>query len=319
MLVQEARHVAGLRPVERVGPGSVLHVMGLPHRRPRAVHVVPAHAVFIEPAVPVVVDSLATEHRPVARRLRAVACDADHDPRIGRVESVRALAGGVLAHRENAAVSIEIVRRILVEQPVAIAVHRIHARSRRSAAANPLDAPVGIHRGHEVERRAVEEIRDSLVGRVVLAEVPREVDDDLGSLHLVAVDVPVHPHRRLLVGATGGPVRDRIDAQLAVLDRLPDHFVGDELRPLRLEPIEVGEDLVVVVEAVPRDLHLRRAAGRESGKAFDVLRERGRDERENQAREDHRVTSAIRRARPALSVSTVSSRSASPGARTSHV
>ena len=68
----------------------------------------------------------------------------------------------------------------------------------RVGVVNPMGSAVRIHTGDDVEGTPVDQLGQFVDDAVALGQVPDRVQADFGALQLVAVDVAVYVHRRLV-------------------------------------------------------------------------------------------------------------------------
>ncbi len=117
-----SKHERGDIPVlgerEGISVGTSLRIAGLPVPGPVAVGVVVARVVFVDPAIPIVVESFIAEQRVLARTIRL---RHDHQAGIGRVGDPAAVRVRD-PHLNDVAVSVEVVGSVLIDQPVAVVV-----------------------------------------------------------------------------------------------------------------------------------------------------------------------------------------------------
>ena len=262
---EELRDGAHTRGLERVVARSRLDVWRRPVDAPVAVAVQVAFLVLVQLAVVVVVDPLVAEERPLPL---LAGLDAHHQPRVlgVRLPLSERIAP---AHLRDVAVAVEVVRAILVHQPVAVVVSRDAdraARARRVGVVEEVVAAVHVDRGNHVERVAVHELGHLLVVAVEREQAIEQRQADLRRLDFVAVDVAVDVDARLVERRAGLRVVHGHGPDVAAFLALADRFDLGQLGEGGVQGAERLADLlvgVVVVEAegngdfVSRDAELR--------------------------------------------------------------
>jgi hypothetical protein len=252
----EIADVSVLLQRERIAIRAPLDVPRLPVERPVAIGIVIARTVLVDLAVAIVVNALLSEQL-VLPRLSGPRFD-EH-PRVVGTRTVAAVRIAA-AHLRDRAVAVEIVRTVLIDEAVAIVVARSHSAARRVHRVRLLHevlARVRIDRRDDVEDARVEERVDHAELAVHLREIPRGVECDFRPLDLVRMDVAVDVEPGLPRWIAFAEVRHGQRPHLATLRAPSDRRDANEIGMRVGEPSADRGDPVVIVIAIPGDLHLR--------------------------------------------------------------
>jgi hypothetical protein len=181
-------------------------------------------------------------------------------------------------HLRDVPVAVQVLRRIFVQQAVAVVVERPNGAAR--AAVRVGDVVVRLVRvelGHDVEGARVERLRDERVGPVAGQQRVDRVQADLAAEDLARMQVAVDPVRGLVGGPAGRVVGNLQHQQVLARVTLADAVQLRQLRAPRDDGVEVRSDLRVGVRVIEQD---RRRSGR--------LRERLGDGHDDRCEQGHR-------------------------------
>ena len=202
-----------------------------------AVEVEPADAVLVDAAVAVVVDALRCDGVIALARFGPL-----HEParRVGGIDDHRALAGLDLpADLEDEAVAVEVLGRILVEEPVPVVVVRPDRAPVRLGRVQVKLRAVGVVLDPDVDRLGVDELGQGRVLAVAAEDVPGEPEGGLGRRHFARMPVPFDEHGRLVRVLAGGFVGDRDLPDVAPFEGLADRIEVDDVR-IVVSPFRAG-------------------------------------------------------------------------------
>jgi hypothetical protein len=248
----------GLRPAaaRRIAAGHRPPVL-----RVVAVQVEAANAILVVAAVAIVVDALG--HGAPDRRLARPR--RPHEPAAGvalvqhhvRRDRVHARHARLPAHGVDDAVAVDVVVLVLVEEAIAIVVHRPHAAAVHHRSVQVEVRAVRVVLRPERDRLRVQQPRDARIAAVVLQEVLRQPHDRLRRRDLAAVPAALEERRRLVLLPARLPVRQRHLQDRPVLVAAADLVQLDEVRVLLRPAVQPRVHHVHRVVAVERQ-HSRR-------------------------------------------------------------
>ena len=216
MFEQEEHHRPGLGFGEGIlsraalgeaAPGEIEAGHGPPILDVVAVEVQPSDAVLVETAVAVVVDPFGV-HDIIALTRRGPF----HQPPgfVVRIDDHRALARlDLFAHLQDEAVAVQVLGRVLVQQPVAVVVIRTDGAAVGLGGEEIKVGAVGVVFGLDVKRRRIDHPGDFGVLAVIGQDVPGKPQGGLGRRHLARMAVALDKHGRLVRVLAQGLVRDR--------------------------------------------------------------------------------------------------------------
>ena len=256
VLQDEVDHRLDLGLARRIVAGAELLEFLPPEGREIAVQVQPL-GVRVQPhREAVVVLQRALGHQAVVVAAEFTRLARHHQARLGGVLLVAAVRVGD-AHRQDAAVAVDILRRQAVDR---LLIERIAPRARadvaRPVAQRELGA-VGVQARTQVDSARVEQVGDLWVAAVARHQVMQVIQHRGAGGQLGGVDVAVGPERRLVGVRPGRAVGDAHRPDLAPLETAADRFEADEIRISGgVFPQQRGERGVLV-----EDVEARRGRG----------------------------------------------------------
>ena len=279
---------AGLDLAQGVLPGTALGVAaagGIQARlRAPVFRVVPVEVqttdpILVETTIPVAVDPL-RDHHPLTLDVAAPGSPHEAPRRIPRVEGGVAVVllplSHPVAHLVDDTVSVQVLRRILVHETVAVVVHGAHRAPVRLGGVEVHGAAIGVVLWPQVDRLRIQQLRDPGVGAVAVQEVLHEPEHRLAARHLTAVPATLEVGGGLVGGGPRLLVGERRHEDGSPLEAPVDLVHVDEIGVLFLPSVEPFVHHFHGVVAVEGErltglvLHLRMMDEREVGDAVAV-------------------------------------------------